>query len=1488
MAIAPQQAASKTPEEVLAEQKVQEQMADFNGSFNIGLMNAVKRANDLITVTYGPSETDADIDLRAARTLLSAHMKQVNDTVSVRGDFTESASRRISENNGPDVPYEQLNIKVEPFEVSGANIDTYVGGRAQTAVRTYGGDNKAGQRQYDVSEFTTPDESAHVKIKMATAADGALNSYAVAYITQLDESHPEYGMPYSTMLDDQKIITRANDVAMYNKEQLESQKARQMMGLSGDDILRDEAGLPHISQPLDNFYANLPERHPYHGITPYKDAENEFLREMQADLLDKQMRHDYAELLQAAQKSGQSFDGLEVPASTSFKLVNDKMRLVFSAKENTDLNGTSIEEQTINANRTTHRSASEIASFLNTDPQIKQRAEFIAQSIAEDGPQTILREAANSDYKPSYVNYGTMAFDTDVINPNKDKYLNLTEDSTLVPAMRDVDFNLSRSKSMDSLILVQDNSNYDLAEKIFGENQLDLINQGIATQTTGNLGQLNRKNMLPTMRSFYVQVANERNDPEKIKAGEDYKQTVVLASRIASNQIKSNPATSDALTKINTAIIPPGPGYTSWPDFLKIKGQEHTQSYLQDRLVDFANERSSLLNLDNKATPMPAVASKLSALVADTVLSEEYSADRAEMRSNRVLSLDEQIEKFETNLEKTMAVLKNATVKNTLTSMMGFAKDNITQDPELSAPFDKMRVLLAEDFNVNKGSSNEMNTLAMGVIGKMLIDSHLRQSNPDYEQNADHQRYDQPKLDAATKLVEHITNDENFPHSRRAQVANTVGTIVTDLMQKYPDVDNAQNQKMMSVITFAAQQLDVERQSDKFGVKPTGLEAKAVAPEPISPSVKPLNLETTTEFDVQDIKRYSDIAASDKGLFAKNADLAAMFTAKPPKPIDEPNFEPLEVQKAAYQVTSHPEFQKLKEKVLNGEPYKIPGARPLMEVIPELQFFHQDRQSIQREKEDLKRGIPVDRSERRHHDAQDLKEIGAAQPASAASELGLSFVVARAENAAALKFDAKKHTVGSYLDAIGGTEIKAADYPSQDVMLLAVLANNLNDYNDGLEVNIKTLTTFSKGVKPLVSKAFNENARSLFTDLSAPIFDNDTHDVLKLKGLAPEAINHVVGIVKDVSLGVDPESLAEAVKSENYSYLADTIKSDAAFTKLVQGFDVIKEDPKRGNSSVTLDINSNIASVYPALAEIKDAQFEPASPNSMIAQLNLQGSIQQTNGRINKETIDFTKTPSFEDTLVSYMARNAEYLDGLSTIKLMSGAITSGAQDDPNAKAALQTLADRGVSAIHPDMYTHNVAEFADKHFPNEINNEFDAYRASPRKNMANSLDLEILVADKTGYTQAYKLSEYATPEALREQQRSDFRGNEDLSVSKVRVHNFGQDVARAIIQSSVEPLPVYPAVLPKELWTQDARSYLTNDKLIKPGELDSKKVQELVEKTQQSYKEITKPEQPVKETPAATATTAEPAPTTAPQPAPVADKPKDMRIEDNDVGMGL
>ena len=1450
----------------LEEDDVQRKMRIFNESFNSSLIGAAASQNNLISLSIGPQETDADIDLRSARALLNAHMMQVYDTVSNLGEWNDSINRSLNPDEPVSTATDSLPIYAAPFEVRGADLQTAIGGRTQAAVRTYGGSNMAAQAQYDVNEFTTADNANFVRMRMATSADGALNSYAVAYVDEMDPETGSVTGSYSKMFDKQIIITKKEDVYAFNNALTQSQMTRTNKGLPDDDILRDpNTGLPHVSQPLDKFYANLPEKHPHYNITPYEDYENKFLREMHADLLDKQMRHDYAELVNLHQERNMPIADAVVPDDTAIKKVNNRMRLLFSAQENPELSHDSVEEVGINVNRYTHRTSAQIASFLNTDPEIKRRSQFIAEVVASDGPERALREARSSDFNPNQVNHGTISVDVRALDPENERFKSLTYGQSLTNSALNVDFDLGKAKGFPTLIIAQDKSNYELAEILLGNDFEGLYNKGILTATTENLSMLGRNGKasedltVPTLRALFKQVMEDRNDTNMLNVG-DAAQTIILSNRLSHSQISSQTETAKWLTKANVAFIAPQQPYASWSHFMEKEELHHARQYLQEELVKFENKRENLLDPDvQKNAPESQANMVLAGLITDHVADSLHEAENKKENAKRVLSLDEQISKFENDFEGTMSVLKNRTVKNTISSMMAFASDQIKNDPAIASPFNKLNVLLSEDFQVNKGSNRELSALAVGVIGKMMIDSHLSQHDPSYPEHSHFERYDQHKQDAVRVLADHIINDESFPHSKRREVGENTAKVISDVMNRYPAVNDDLNRKLLSTLSLAAQSVDIANQAPKYAnvvIQTPGTEA-APAPVVASPSVKPLGPDQI-EIDIQSELKYSTLAKSDKGIFAQNADIAAFFASTTPIEKEVMPVARTKIEEVMLMVMSNPEFRKLSEAVKSGKPYNM-GGRPLFNtprdpnaspdekmerelpgLIPELAFFHQTAEQKAAEQAIIARGGKLDPKDKLHFDSNDIKSMSPAHKESAAAQLGLVYVMARESDLKNKPFQ-KGMSAAEYSKAVSAVELKASDYPTADHMVLDLVVQKLDEWNGAFSVDPKLLLAASKHVKPLVSKAFNESLRSQFTDLNDDIFSNDTYSILKMKGISNEASANVLNRVNDVSAGVDPDTLNEAVKTENYAYLADTVKQSPDFTKFMSSLvtDQI-EQPNNKYVDVQLDIKDSISKVFPALAKIDSANFEPVDPNSMVSQLQLKSSIHQRHGSFKKHDLDMLKFESLEDAMVSYMAENLDYLDNLPNIKLRTGNIETGLVDDENAKLALKTLNDRNMGVAHPDMFKMNTAEFADKHFPNEINHEFDSYRTQPRNTIASAIDLEVHVREQgagdNGFTAAYRLSHFKTPEDLMAQQKSDFRGNENLTVAKIRCNPNGQDIARAILYHSNDPLPAFPQLMPKELWTMDTEKYLTNDKLINTADLSRDEVKELSEKADISY----------------------------------------------------
>lgn len=559
-------------------------------------------------------------------------------------------------------------------------------------------------------------------------------------------------------------------------------------------------------------------------------------------------------------------------------------------------------------------------------------------------------------------------------------------------------------------------------------------------------------------------------------------------------------------------------------------------------------------------------------------------------------------------------------------------------------------------------------------------------------------------------------------------------------------------------------------------------------------------------------------------------------------------------------IKSTPDFQSFAQSTLAGEAY-LPSREVLIDAVPDLQHFN-----------------PIDQTDKTKNklpriDPEELTELGSAQPESAASKLNLVYT-----------FSVDSYSsFGADINDMDDIELYAADYASRDDMMLSLFASNLE--------NSAPISNFQYTLKSVESEALDENIADLYEDKLSEYFSNiqkadsadkmapipaldiDIHgmtvaEILAVNNAAPEVIAETVKLTepdattysilkegnvetftldgKPVPAYTSPEAAAPEVATTTQAPVAEAVTAQPAVVDPSNPIAVVASNPdfqkfmgalvenqiNSENSiyaSQLLDIKNTVKNTFPELADIDTKNIPSADPDSMVAQLGIQSAIYQRHGKIAKTPVDMTQYQNMETAVVAYMADNADYLNSQATIKLAVGKLETNSKD-PAVQEMVQVMADRGMKVVHPDMFTMNTAQFADTHFPDQINGkQFDQYRDEPKQSVVSQTGLTLIVENEKGATREYDLSKFETPEALAAQQKIDFRQNENgIKIVDIRCHALAKDAVATIFDATTKAMDSYPQALPTELWAQDVKSYLKNDNVIEAGKFSDAQIDKL------------------------------------------------------------
>lgn len=1474
MAIAPKNTtATLDPQTIEGQTQALEDAANRMRHFNTGISQTllnVALPRDLFDSSIGPQES------KALSNVVNAHLYQVHNTISnPDGDFQNSINEQA-----PGVNFGGIDL-------GSVDLDYKIGGRSLAAQQAFGTQN-VGPIYQNPLATTNLDDGSSAELKILVKPDGGVNSSFALYVR--DAAGQEL---YSTGLEqnETKVITQAKNVEHYIQAVQASQSLRIQSGLPADDILRNlSTGLPESFAQLDNVYPKLPPQHPHHGITPYTDLENRFLRDMFSTMYEKQIVHDYGQQLVRADQNKKPLADVEMPIELSTRKALDRAGFMLETK---DLDGnplTSNESISINVNRTTHRNQRELMAFLANDPEMQQRMRLVNETLQRTPPETTLSTVLSTDTNPDIVKFQNINLDASVFNPNHANYQKFSKDSEL-SKVGDVYFDLDGTKDINTVLFVQGKENIPNALTILGKSQSDLLAEGIAVKATDNLTGLTQAAMLDNLRALYVQNSRFRNDGTiNLKDVDNAKQTIFMVDRATQIELNSFRTPYDVLARSNVAFISPSVGENTWESAIQNENGKlvpekvnNAREYLQQKLSDFEVFRGGLLSQSHpdfmQTIPASKVDSVLDKTIGDFLVQQELKDERLIRAPTTHANLELQAKAFEGNQELIMGVLKNEATRNTISGMLAFAKDEMDLDK-----FKPVREALSREIGINEGADANMNIAVIANIGRLLVQNHISKNNPDYVADPANPAYDQTKKDTIQALSDQIRYNEKLSPTKREGVAERMIGIVSNFEATYPNVDDQIALKVINSLEMAASSLRQTHLYNLAGLPPPEMAVgQSVYSNPRA-DISPLK-HSQVEFTAEAIQSYAFFAEKSEGLFAMSGSKAAasLFAATPEPAVelaaeaaveikndqpwpriplhDGPGYDPLPdinesnsiIRSVADQIAFNPVFQDIKEAIKNGEAYKMP-SKDIVKLIPELGFFDQIQDK------------PV-------FEPHELQEITQAQPMSAAASAGLLYGFA---NVIDMKEIGTLKKGEERFQARDPIEYAAADYPNEDLMYINILVDNLEQFRNTKSIEIKLDSIESEGADPEVEEHFEQSLRGYFAGgsndadgkapsvdtpvnqkeaLSINMYERTLEDFMSIKKVDPALAIEINRLVEgpeyqsvatnalDTSAPSVSEVAPAAAKAEpdvvlDNSQMIDSIKRDPRFTTFMEKLRVEQiETDNNKYTSASFDLPNTIKNAFPMLENIDTSKFEPADPKSMIAQLQIEGTMHQKHGKIDPKPLHLTKFNTFEDAVVAYMADNVEYLNAVPTIKLASAKMTSGV-DTPEAKAVMKELESRGMGVAHPDMHKMGVAEFADKHFPDMINGkEFDSFRDTPRPSVVNQTEMTLIVSNEVGALREYKLSDYNSPQELADQQKADFRQNDrGLKVEDIRCHSLAQDAVAALFQTSKEPMSAHPNLLPQELWTQGTKDYLSNDSLIKPTLLTSTQIEVLGQSADSAY----------------------------------------------------
>ena len=1444
----------------LAAQELARKLEMFNASMSSNL-----RANDpqgLLLARVGIPYM-ADYQAAANAVLLGVH-RTVSSPNSEFHDKLEESSQ----------------IRFPAINIGDYDLKYQVGGRQLAAVRAFGGTNKASVPQNLVAQVPFDDDKV-AKLKMLFKPDGGMNASFVLY------AEDNQGNALGDMnLEDpkNKIIASNKMVEEYYQAVVISQKMRVQSGLTPDDILRDSVtGLPAPFFQGDNFYAMLPESHPYHGATPYQEAENRFLRDFFIENYKQQILSEHGAKLIAAADSNTPLESVQFNEGNARDVTTNRIAFLMEKPE-LDRSQFTDDHRSINMHRTTDNPPSIIRAFLSSDAELQTQMRIANEEMANTNPQALLDIARTSDLNPNNIRYNNINVDATTFDPRHQNYGNHNTNSLLL-RVSNANFELYAGKDKESLIIAQGVENRAVAEETLGLKSDDLLKNGVMLTSTNHLDGLNDDTLLPRLKGLYKQVLKDRNnDQETVLNPEEAKQIVFLIDRPTKTTLDQVPQAITELQKLNVAFLTPPSGMATWAEFNETSQLPDRKAYLNASIEQHEAGRMELLTNDgaklSKTKPESKLSSALENSVKTFLAKQEIESQHELLKTKNLMSIDEKIEIFEKNNALIMSVLQNEAVKKTLGAMMRFADDEIKLSKYAPA-----HDALKKDLGVNNGFDTNTNSAVIGLVGKMLVDGYMRKHNADYLNAPRDPKFDKDREIATQKIADYVLADNSIDPAKRHKIAERVQSVVSTFAKNNPEIDPQHTDRLLNIIELGAGQLRNQLLLGTPGI-PSANKATETVEFGVNarPDVSPLPSHMT-EFSLDSVKGYSFFASaahktdgpeSSANLFGLSTSLASMAlfaddevsvpkievvepaveaSATPVEPEaakvdDEPVFKIPPVGIAAYlamNIKSTPDFQSFAQNTLAGEAFTV--KETIIDAIPDLQHFNPEDQT--------------DKSKNRSPklDQEELTELGAAQPESAASKLNLVYT-----------FSVDSYSsFGADVEEMDDIELYAADYASRDDMMLSLMTSNLEHSAPINKFQYTLKSVESEALDDDIAQLYEEKLSEYFSNVHKengadkmaplPAFEVDAHtmtvaEVLAMKNAPPELIAETVKVTEPdaTTYSIIKEGNVETFTLDGKpapAFVApppvplaspealNAVVTNPEFQKFMDG--MVKNQIESENSlysSQTLDIKNTVKNTFPELESVDTASIPAADPNSMVAQLGIQSAIYQRHGKIAKTPVDMTQYPDMNTAVVAYMADNADYLNTQATIKLGVGKLETNSKD-PAVQEMVQLMSDRGMKVVHPDMFTMNTAQFADAHFPDQINGkQFDQYRDEPKQSVISQTGLTLIVENEKGATREYDLSNFESPEALVAQQKIDFRQNENgIKIVDIRCHALAKDAVATIFDATTKELDSYPKALPTELWAQDVKSYLTNSNVIESGKFSESQVEKLSSQAEAAHR---------------------------------------------------
>ncbi len=1041
---------------------------------------------------------------------------------------------------------ESRGIKFPGINIGDFDIDYQVGGRQLGAIAAFGASNFGAIPQNQVAKIKFDDANGQdniAKLKMLFKPDGGMNASFVVYaetkdgveLGDLNLQHPR-----------NKIIANNRMVADYYTARAASQELRIKTGLAPDDILRNlDTGKPEDFFQGDKFYAKVPEAHPYHNLTPYKDVEDKFINELFADNYKKQIRSDYGSKLIAAAESGADLDSVGfVNGGDAVGKTVRRIGLLFEDPQE-GRSFVSDDHRSINMHRTTDRSATEIYEFLTNDDSIVSSIVHADNDLSLADPVDVLAQARASDLNPDNIRFQNIRVNANNFDPMHADYGQHKKGSLLLE-VSSANFELESTKNVDTVVIAQGEGNRAVAENLFGKSSEQLLGSQILLTSTDHLngftsadkGSISEvKQLNARLRGLYKQVINDRNDPDVISNGpENTKPTIFLVDAITKLTLDQNQVAMDELSKINVAFLTPPVGIATWAEFDRSSTAKEKNDHFIESLESHSAYRSALLSTNSKdfidQSPKSKIPDVLEQSLKTFLANELLTEQRKIVMASNSASVEDKIKIFEDNNDLIMGVLQSKAAKNTLAAMMSFAGNELATS-DYKPAYDALN----RDLGVDNGSDRAANAAVISLVGKVLLDGYMRKHNADYINDPSNEKFSADKEKAAKLIGNTILSSEDVSENHRQLIADKVHGLVANFARSNPSVDPMHTDRLLKIIELGANRLRGGVLLGTPGVPSANQNSEnANKPENLRPDVSDL-AKHMTEFSLESIKGYSyfanakDPTTSDTAL-GLGSSMAAMALfgdneVKVPEavvatpvvaeavvatsvvaeaaPVEFISI-PLEVQIAS-SIKNTAQFRTFVADTMSGNDVKL-KKETLIDSIPDLQHYN-----------------PVDQKDKGKNrfptlDPETLTELGSAQPESAASKLNLVYTFSS---------NSRNSFTGTDHDA-DQIELYAADYASRDDMMLSLIALDLDQTGDMNKIGFKLESVESEALDENIAKLFNDKLGDYFSIVEKdpsdstkksvlPAFDVDVHsmtvaEILATKGAEPELIAETVKLTE--------------------------------------------------------------------------------------------------------------------------------------------------------------------------------------------------------------------------------------------------------------------------------------------------------------------------------------------------------------------------------------